>query len=77
VATVKKLFSLDTHIASELEMVAESLHISQKEVVESALDFYFDFTDGILADKITEEIQSGSMQVKESSEVYKELGIDL
>ena len=39
-ATVKKLISLDENLASELESVAKALHKSQKEIVESALDFY-------------------------------------
>lgn len=43
-ATVKKLFSLDESLANELENVAAVLHKSQKEIVENALDFYFDYT---------------------------------
>ena len=75
-ATVKKLFSLDESVAKELEVVAKALHKSQKEVVETALDFYFDYTDGLVADKITAEIKSGKMKVYTSDEVYKELGIE-
>lgn len=45
--TVKKLFALDEDIARELDIVASVLHKSQKEVVETALDFYFDYTDRI------------------------------
>lgn len=74
---IKKLFSLDEGIAKELDIVARTLHKSQKEVVETALDFYFDYTDGIVADKITEEIENGTMQVHDSEDVYKELGIEL
>ena len=58
-ATVKKLFTLDESIARELEVVAKSLGTTQKEIVERALDYYFDFTDAIVADKILEEIESG------------------
>ena len=76
-ASVKKLFSLDEGIAKELDIVAAALHKSQKEVVESALDFYFDYTDGLVADKITEEIRSGEMKTYDSADVYRELGIDL
>lgn len=76
-ATVKKLLSLDENIAHELEVVANSLQTSQKEVVENALDFYFDYTDGIVADKITKEIHEGKMKVYDSNEVYEELGIEL
>jgi predicted transcriptional regulator len=76
-ASVKKLFSLDENIARELDIVAEALHKSQKEIVESALDFYFDYTDGLVADKITQDIKLGKMKVYESKDVYKELGIEL
>jgi len=75
-ATVKKLISLDEGIAKELENVADALHKSQREIVENALDFYFDYTDTVVADKITKEIKSGDMKVYESEEVYKELGIE-
>ncbi len=75
--TVKKLFALDEGIARELDVVAAALHKSQKEVVETALDFYFDYTDGIVADTITDRIKSGEMKVLDSEEVYKELGIEL
>ena len=75
--TVRKLFTLDKGIAKELSVVASALHKSQREVVETALDFYFDYTDGIVADKITDEIENGSMRVYDSDEVYEKLGIEL
>lgn len=76
-STVKKLFTLDEGLARELEVVASVLKKSQKEIVENALDFYFDYTDGIVADKITKEIKDGKMKVYDSKEVYKELGIEV
>lgn len=76
-ATVKKLFSLDAGIAKELDIVAAALHKTQREIVESALDFYFDYTDGLVADRVTEEIRSGKMKTYDSKSVYQELGIDL
>jgi hypothetical protein len=76
-ATVKKLFSLDEGIAKELDIVATTLHKSQREIVESALDFYFDYTDGLVADHITQEIRSGKMKTFDSKSLYRELGIDL
>lgn len=76
-ATVKKLFSLDEGIARELDIVATALHKTQREIVESALDFYFDYTDGLVADHITQEIRSGKMKTFDSKSVYQELGIDL
>ncbi len=76
-ASIKKLISLDESLALELENVAKALHKSQKEVIANALDFYFDYTDGIVADKISAEIESGKMKVHESEDVYKELGIEI
>lgn len=76
-ATIKKLLSLDEGIAKELENVADALHKTQKEVVESALDFYFDYTDTVVADKVTREIKSGEMQTLDAEDVYKELGIEI
>lgn len=76
-ATVKKLLSLDEGIAKELENVADALHKTQKEVVESALDFYFDYTDTVVADKVTREIKLGEMKVLDAEKVYRELGIEI
>jgi len=76
-ATVKKLISLDENLASELESVAKALQKSQKEIVANALDFYFDHTDGIIADKVSAEIESGTMKIHDSEDVYKELGIEI
>jgi len=76
-ASVKKLLSLDEGIAKELESVAEALHKTQREVVESALDFYFDYTDTVVADKITQDIKSGKMKVYDAKDVYEELGIEI
>jgi len=76
-ATVKKLISLDESLARELETVAKALQKSQKEVIENALDFYFDYTDGVVADRVSAQIESGEMKVHNSEDVYKELGIEL
>lgn len=76
-ATVKKLISLDESIARELETVSSVMQKSQKEIVENALDFYFDYTDTIVADSVTSEIKNGIMKVYDSEDVYKELGIEI
>jgi len=46
-----------------------------KKVVESELDFYFDYTDSLVEDKITQDIRSGKMKIYDSKDVYKELGM--
>ena len=73
---VKKLISFDAHIATELEAVAEALNISQKELVERALDFYFDHTDSIIAQKISEDVEKGSVAVYDANEVFAQLGLN-
>ncbi|PHQ92314.1 MAG: hypothetical protein COB42_01820 [Sulfurimonas sp.] len=76
-ATVKKLFSLDESIAKELEVVSCAMHKSQREILETALDFYFDYTDSIVADSVTKDIKDGKMKVYDSKDVYEELGIEI
>lgn len=75
--TVKKLFSLDESLAKELETVSTAMHKSQREIVESALNFYFDHTDSVVADSVTKAIKDGNMKVFDSEDVYEELGIEL
>ena len=75
--TVKKLFSLDSNLAQELENVAKALGKTQKDVIENALDFYFDYTDSIIADNIVNKVQSGEMKTSNAKDVYDRLGIDV
>jgi predicted DNA-binding protein len=76
-STVKKLITLDENIAKELEIAAEILEKKQREVIENAIDFYLDYMDALIADKIIDEINSGKMKVHNSKEVYEKLGIDI
>ncbi|MDY6821673.1 MAG: hypothetical protein SVN78_08645 [Deferribacterota bacterium] len=76
-SSIKKLISLDEALAYELEILSKVLNKSQRDIIESALSFYFDYTDGIVADKITDEIKSGKINTYDSSVVYRKLGIDL
>jgi len=73
---VKKLFSLDEHIARELEIVAKALNTTQREIVEKALDFYFDYTDAVVADKIIEDVENKKIKTYSKDETYKILGIE-
>ena len=74
-AVVKKLISLDENIAKELEFVAKNLKTSQKEIVEKALDFYFDYTDALIADKIIDDIENKKMKVYSKDEAKELLGL--
>ena len=72
----KKLFALDDAIAKELEIVAKALNTTQKDIVERALDFYFDYTDSIVADKIIDEVENKKIKTYSKEEAYKILGIE-
>lgn len=74
-AVVKKLISLDENLAKELELVAKSLNTSQKEIIEKALDFYFDYTDALIADQIIDDIENKKMKTYSEDEAKELLGL--
>ena len=76
-ATTKKLISMDKGLAEELSNLSKLLKIPQSEIVEKALDFYFDYLDLTVAEKISREIEEAKMKVYDAEEVFKELGIDV
>jgi len=75
-AVVKKLISFDEGIARELERISKAMGTTQKDVIERALDFYFDHTDALLADKISAGVHEGKIKVHDADDVFKELGIE-
>jgi len=75
-SVVKKLISLDLAVAEELETLSRTLDITQKELIERALDFYFDHTDSIITQKISDDVVSGKEQVHDATDVFKELGLE-
>ena len=46
-------------------------------MVEKVLDFYLDYIDGMIAEKVSKEIKEGKIKVKEVDEVFKRLEIDV
>ncbi|WP_029523309.1 ribbon-helix-helix domain-containing protein [Persephonella sp. KM09-Lau-8] len=76
-AKKKKLINMEKNLARELENVSKILGIPQSELVEKALDFYLDYIDGIIADKVSSGIKEGKIKVKDADEVFKKLGIDV
>ena len=74
-SAVKKLISLDSGVARELELVADALSMTQREVVERALDFYFDHTDAVVAQKISKRIEAGEEQVHDAEELFASMGL--
>ena len=70
-AVVKKLIGMDEALAKELSAVSKLLGVSQREIVEKALDFYFDYLDVAIAEKISKDIEEGRMKVYEAEEVLR------
>ncbi|MEA1880492.1 MAG: hypothetical protein U9N11_07605 [Campylobacterota bacterium] len=75
-SVVKKLISFDSVVAEELETLSKTLDITQKELIERALDFYFDHTDSITAQKISNDVKSGEEKVHDAYDVFAELGLE-
>ena len=75
-SVVKKLISFDSAVAEELETLSKTLDITQKELIERALDFYFDHTDSITAQKLSDDVKEGKEKVHDASDVFKELGLE-
>jgi len=75
-SAVKKLISFDSVVAEELESLSKTLDITQKELIERALDFYFDHTDSITAQKLSDDIASGKVKVHDADDVFAELGLE-
>jgi len=63
--------SMDEALAKELSAVSKLLGVSQREIVEKALDFYFDYLDVAIAEKISKDIEEGRMKVYEAEEVLR------
>jgi predicted DNA-binding protein len=75
-SVVKKLISMDSAIAQEVEELSKTLNITQKELIERALDFYFDHTDSIRAQQLSDDVRSGKEKIHDASEVFRELGLE-
>ena len=75
-SVVKKLISFDSVVAEELETLSKTLDITQKELIERALDFYFDHTDSITAQKISDDVAAGKEKVHDADDLFKELGLE-
>ena len=72
-ATVKKLISMEEGLAKELENISKILGIPQSEIVEKALDFYLDYIDGMIAEKVSKGIKEGKIKVEEADEVFRKI----
>jgi len=67
---------LNEFVAEELETLSKTLDITQKELIERALDFYFDHTDSMTAQKISDDVVSGKMKTYDADDIFAELGLE-
>ena len=74
---IKGNIDVESSLIEEIKQVSEALGISQSEFIERAINFYLDYIDGLIADKISKEVKKGNIKVKDADEVFKELGIDV
>jgi hypothetical protein len=56
--------------------VAKALNTTQREIVEKALDFYFDYTDAVVADKIIEDVENKKIKTYSKDKAYKILNVE-
>ncbi|WP_028950106.1 ribbon-helix-helix domain-containing protein [Sulfurihydrogenibium subterraneum] len=70
-AVVKKTINIEENLAIELETLSKILGTSQSEIIEKALDFYLDYIDGIIAERVSKEIKEGKIKVNEADKVFK------
>lgn len=76
-AVVKKTINIEENLAIELETLSKILGTSQSEIIEKALDFYLDYIDGIIAERVSKEIKEGKIKVNEADKVFIKLGINV
>jgi len=62
-SVVKKLIFFDSVIADELKILSKTFNITEKEVIDRVLDFYFDHTDYIITQKILKDVSFAKEQV--------------
>ncbi|ACN99240.1 hypothetical protein SULAZ_0573 [Sulfurihydrogenibium azorense Az-Fu1] len=73
----KKTINIEKKLATELETLSKILEVSQSKIIEKALDFYLDYIDGMIAERVSKGIKEGKIKVKEADEVFKKLGINV
>ena len=52
------------------------LILPKKSLSKELLDFYFDHTDSITAEKISNDVHSGKEQIHDADDVFKDLGLE-
>lgn len=68
---------LEKDVIENLDEYAKELDKTRTNLIEKAIDLYFDKLDEILADKRIDNIKSGKTKVVPLEEVFAKAGIDV
>ncbi|MEO2068632.1 MAG: ribbon-helix-helix domain-containing protein [Desulfurobacteriaceae bacterium] len=66
-----KLISIDETLVHELSVISKLLGVSQQEIIEEALELYFNHLELTIAEKISKEIKEGKMKLYKAENVFK------
>ncbi|RUM55685.1 MAG: CopG family transcriptional regulator [Nautilia sp.] len=69
--------SLENDIINTLDEYANELEKTRTNLIEKALELYFDTLDEIVADKRIDNLKSGKTKVVSLEEVFKKAGINV
>jgi len=68
---------LEKDVINTLDEYARELDKTRTNLVEKAIEMYFDKLDEMLADKRIDDLKSGKTTVVPLEEVFKKAGIDV
>jgi predicted DNA-binding protein len=72
---MKLTIELNDNIFNELYLISNELNSNESEIIEKALERYFDSLDEIIADKRLDDLNNGKEKLIDAEDVWKELGI--
>jgi len=67
--------NINKNIINELNSYAKELNEKKDNLIEKAIEKYFDLLDEQIADKRLRELENGKITPIKGEEVFKELGI--
>jgi RHH-type rel operon transcriptional repressor/antitoxin RelB len=68
---------LETDLLQSLDEYASELEKTRTNLIESAIEFYFDKLDEMVADKRIDNLKSGKSEVVSLEDVFSKAGISV
>jgi len=72
---IKLTIELNDNLFNELYLISSELNSNESEIIEKALESYFDSLDEIIVDKRLDDLQNKKERLIDADDVWKELGI--